>query len=185
MRRLLFVSAMLLFTLPVFLPADESLQNRSGSEEDLRANPSDPAVKERANQRAAEMRASENPRAAEMAAIEQADQELTAAILAGDADGVAKSTADGFVYTDFEAYPFGKSRLVDDIKNGRLKVTRWEIDNVEVAFFGTTAVEVGRLAMKAIRSGHDVSGLFAFTRVWVRNAGGAWQTVAFQETRFP
>jgi ketosteroid isomerase-like protein len=118
------------------------------------------------------------------AEIEKADKDRSQAIVKGDADAMDKATGDGYWFTDANGRVSTKKELLDDMKAGKLKIESQDISDVKVHRYGNTAVETGKLISKGTRDGKDTSGTFRFTRVWV-NRNGAWQTVAFQETKIP
>ena len=118
------------------------------------------------------------------AEIEKADKDRSQAVVKGDADAMDKATGDGYWFTDGNGRVSTKKELLEDLKAGKLKIESQDISDVKVHRYGNTAVETGKLISKGTRDGKDTSGTFRFTRVWV-NRNGTWQTVAFQEPKFP
>jgi ketosteroid isomerase-like protein len=116
------------------------------------------------------------------AAVEKADRERTQAVVKADVATIDKMTGDTYVFTDATGRVTTKKDLLDAFKNGSIKIEKQELSDLQVHSYGNTVVETGKLTSQGTRQGQDVSGTFRFTRVWV-NRNGAWQTVAFQETK--
>lgn len=125
-----------------------------------------------------------NPAAAQAGAagVEKADKVRSEAIAKGDVATVDKTTADTYVYTDATGRVTTKQELLSAFKSGAIKIQSQDPTDVKVQIYGNTAVETGTISGQGTRDGKDISGTFRFTRVWV-NHSGAWQTVAFQETK--
>lgn len=120
----------------------------------------------------------------DVVAVENVDKEFNAALVAGDLNTLGRLYADTYVFTDPAGQVSSKSDVLSGLRTGAIKVVSQVTADVRVDVYGDTAVETGRLTSKAMRNGRDSGGSFRFTRVWVRH-DGAWQTVAFQETRIP
>jgi ketosteroid isomerase-like protein len=120
--------------------------------------------------------------AAAATAVEKADQNRNAAMAKADLAVIDNTTAETYIFTDPKGRVTAKKELMESFKSGAIKIEAQTIRDVRVQLYGNVAVETGELTSKATRDGRDTSGTYRFTRVWV-NRGGAWQTVAFQETK--
>jgi len=67
-------------------------------------------------------------------------------------------------------------------KSGAIKYNAFTQDDYKVHVTGDTAIVTGRIIMKAMRDGKDVSGQERFTDTFVRR-GGQWQAVASHSSR--
>lgn len=114
--------------------------------------------------------------------IEKADHVFADAMVKADLVALADTYADDYVFTDPTGRISHKAELLDSFKRGVIKIRSQEICDVHVNVYGEVAVEIGKLVSLPTRDGKDSSGVFRFTRVWVKR-NNRWQTTAFQETR--
>ena len=110
------------------------------------------------------------------------EQELTDAMLKGDASAVERHYADAFTFTTPDGETADKAQVVSSLKTGALKFEASKIDDMKVRVYGDTAVVTSRTTDKGSVNGVDVSGQYRWMDVFVRR-GGRWQLVAAQGTR--
>ncbi|MHB1022576.1 MAG: nuclear transport factor 2 family protein [Acidobacteriaceae bacterium] len=92
-------------------------------------------------------------------------------LLADDYIGI---TANGMVQTRDEALALYKSRT--------LVFHKLDLAEVKVHIHGNTAVVTSKAEVEATNGGADISGLYRYTRVYVRKLG-TWKIVNFEVTR--
>ena len=110
------------------------------------------------------------------------EQDRTQAAVKGDTTFLEQNTADDYTFIN----PWGtlrtKAQLLEDFKAGQIKFQSNDLDELHARVYGDTAVVTGRSTQKGQTYGHDTSGQYRFTRVYVKQ-NGRWQSVAFQSTR--
>jgi ketosteroid isomerase-like protein len=76
-----------------------------------------------------------------------------------------------------------KEQALDNLRSGRTHFTQLEISDRKVRFYGTTALVTSVAEVQGSTSEGDVSGSYRYTRVYVRDAQGAWKVVSFEVSR--
>jgi ketosteroid isomerase-like protein len=61
--------------------------------------------------------------------------------------------------------------------------TTLDISDRKVRFYGTTALVTSVASIAGTTPDGAISGNYRYTRVYVRNAQGAWKVVAFEASR--
>lgn len=77
-----------------------------------------------------------------------------------------------------------RKQVIDDVRAGLFRYTSMLHKNVQIRIYGQTAVVNGLTINQGHRGSRDVSGQFAYTRVYLKN-NGAWRAVLSQYTRIP
>jgi ketosteroid isomerase-like protein len=113
------------------------------------------------------------------AAVQQLIDDWVAAELNGDADALARITADDFVGIGPRAFTLTKEQWVERFGSGDLRHEAFALNESSVRRYGDAAMVVGRQVQRAQFKGSDVSGEFRVTLVLVRQAG-VWQLVNWQ-----
>ena len=91
------------------------------------------------------------------------------------ADDYLAITASGLVQT--------KAQTMANLKSGRMHMASLNISDRKVRFYGRTAVVTSLAAVQATTSEGDISGNYRYTRVYVRDATGAWKIVSFEASK--
>jgi len=76
-----------------------------------------------------------------------------------------------------------KEQALDNLRSGRTHFTSLEITDRKVRFYGTTALVTSVADVQGTTGNGDVSGSYRYTRVYVRDAQGAWKVVSFEVSR--
>lgn len=113
--------------------------------------------------------------------IRELESQIAKAVVAGDAAFVERVWADDFSYTGVRGEVRNKADILADLRSGTLKFDKLEFDDIRVRLYGDTAVATGRATTKGRGPTGEISGLFRYTRVYVRRAG-RWQLASFQGT---
>jgi ketosteroid isomerase-like protein len=93
-----------------------------------------------------------------------------------------KATSDDYTLININGQMSDKSQMISGFKSGQNKLTTDDLSDMKVRVYGDTAVLTGKVSIKGMMGGKDVSGEAMFTRVYVKK-GGHWQAVALQQTR--
>ena len=110
------------------------------------------------------------------------EKDRGAAVVKGDAEALAKETAEDFTFITSAGQMSDKKQTVEQVKNGGIKLEADEPSDMTVRVYGNTAVVTGKASLKGTVGGKDATGTVAFTRVWVKK-GGKWMCVALQQTK--
>jgi hypothetical protein len=109
------------------------------------------------------------------------EQELTNALLKGDASVFERYFADTFIFTDPGGTLGYKAQMIASMKAGDFKFESSKIDSMKVQVYGNTAVVTYRTTDKGMIKDFDVSGQYRWTDVFVK-LNDRWQIVAGQGT---
>ena len=115
-------------------------------------------------------------------ALRQIEQELTDAMLKGDASAVERHYGDAFAFTTPDGEVMTKAQVVSNVKTGAAKFESSKFEDMKVQVYGDSAVVTSLTTDKGTVNGVDVSGRYRWMDVFVRR-GGRWQLVAAQGTR--
>jgi ketosteroid isomerase-like protein len=116
--------------------------------------------------------------------IKKLETDRAAAVVKGDTTTLDKQTSDDYTLINMNGQVSDKAQMIDGFKSGKNKLTSDELSDMKVRVYGDTAVVTGKVTVKGIMGGKDVTGPAMFTRVYVKK-GGQWQSVALQQTRIP
>ena len=75
-----------------------------------------------------------------------------------------------------------REQMLADVRSGNLKVRSSESTDITVQSYGTTAIVRGKANLKAAFQGHDISGVYAYTHLYMFR-DGRWQVVAAHTSR--
>lgn len=117
-------------------------------------------------------------------AIRQLEEELRVAVWKRDTKTYARLIADDYLFTTHNASVRTKAQMLEGYNSGAIKYESLKFDDIKVRVYGDTAVVTGRSTSKGTDKGQDLSGVFRYTRVYVKRPSG-WQLVATQATRIP
>jgi ketosteroid isomerase-like protein len=74
-----------------------------------------------------------------------------------------------------------RAEVIEAYSNGRLALSASQTGKMTVRQYGDIAVVVGLVTVSGTDGGTDISGRYAFTRVYKRDSG-EWRAVTFQAT---
>jgi ketosteroid isomerase-like protein len=107
--------------------------------------------------------------------IDQLEDKWRNAILKGDVTVVDSLLADDYNAITPSGTLQTKQEALDILRQGRVHFTSFEVSDRKVRFYGTTAL--------GTNTDGPISGSFRYTRVYVRDAKGAWKVVSFEANR--
>jgi ketosteroid isomerase-like protein len=109
------------------------------------------------------------------------ERQAKEASLHRDAEFSQRNLADDYVGIT----PLGQVATKQDVlsarKSGQLRYETIDITEMVVRVYGDTAIVTARADVKGHQLGEDFSGLYRFTRVWIRRAGH-WEIANYQQT---
>jgi len=116
--------------------------------------------------------------------IKQLEEDLRVAVMKRDTKAYARLTAEDYLFTTHNAMVRTKTQMLEAYNSGDINYESLKFDDIKVRVYGDTAVVTGRSTSKGTDKGQDLSGVFRYTRVYVKRPSG-WQLVATQTTRIP
>ena len=114
--------------------------------------------------------------------LKRIEQELTDALLKGDASVFERNLADAFIFTGPDGVVMSKAEFIAPIKSRDFKFESSKFDDMKVKVYGNSAVVTYQTTDKGTYKGNDLSGQYRWTDVFIKQGGG-WQIVATQGTR--
>lgn len=109
------------------------------------------------------------------------ERQAKEASLHRDADFPLRVLADDYVAITPLGQVTTKQDAISARRSGQLRYESMNITDMVVRLYGDTAVVTARADVKGHQLGEDFSGLYRYTRIWVRR-NGHWQTVSYQAT---
>jgi hypothetical protein len=109
------------------------------------------------------------------------ERQAKEASLRRDADFSLRTLAEDYVAITPLGQVTTKQETVSVRRSGQLRYEAMNISDMVVRVYGDTAVVTARADVKGHQLGEDFSGLYRYTRVWIRR-NGQWQTVSYQAT---
>jgi ketosteroid isomerase-like protein len=91
------------------------------------------------------------------------------------ADDYMAITASGTLQTKVQA--------LDSLRAGHAHFTTLDISDRKVRFYGTTALVTSLAEVQGTTGDEELSGSYRYTRVYVRDAAGAWKIVSFEVSK--
>ncbi len=125
--------------------------------------------------------AKQAPAAAVEQQILQLEQNWSAAAQKKDGAYLQKLYADEYLFTDTDGSVSDKAEDIAHL-SANVVFTSFNLEDMKVHVYGTTAVVTGRNTIQATADGQDISGSYRFTDVFVKR-DGRWQVVATQSSK--
>jgi len=109
------------------------------------------------------------------------ERQAKEASLRRDADFSVRTLAEDYVAITPLGQVTTKQETISARRSGQLRYEAMNITDMVVRLHGDTAIVTARADVRGHQLGEDFSGLYRYTRVWVRR-NGMWQTVSYQAT---
>lgn len=109
------------------------------------------------------------------------ERQTKEASLRRDADFSLRALSDDYVAITPLGQITTKEENISARRSGQLRYESMNVTDMVVRLYGETAVVTARADVKGHQLGEDFSGLYRYTRVWVRR-NGHWQAVSYQAT---
>jgi ketosteroid isomerase-like protein len=115
--------------------------------------------------------------------IDQLEESWRKAVLNGDAATMSGLLADDFIAITANGTLLTKEQTLAKLSSGHTHYTSLELSDIRVRFYGSTALVTSLARVTGANAERDITGNFRYTRVYVRNAQGAWKIVSFEASR--
>jgi ketosteroid isomerase-like protein len=115
--------------------------------------------------------------------IDQLEDAWRNAIMKGNTAAMDSLLADDYMAISALGTLQSKEQTLENLRSGRVHFTTLDISDRKVRFYGTTALVTSVAAIEGTTPDGAISGNYRYTRVYVRNAQGAWKVVSFEASR--
>lgn len=115
--------------------------------------------------------------------IDQLEETWREAILKSNTAAMDGLLADDYLAITASGTLQTKEQALANLRTGRTHFTALDVSDRKVRFYGTTALVTSLAEVKGTAGDGDISGSYRYTRVYVRDARGAWKIVSFEASR--
>jgi hypothetical protein len=109
------------------------------------------------------------------------EDRITHAVVAKDAAQMNKLFASDYVSVGVSGQIRSKPEVIDAYTSGKLAIASAQTEKITVREYKDFAIVVGFVTVAGKDGDRNISGRYAFTRVYKHNSG-EWQAVSFQAT---
>lgn len=111
--------------------------------------------------------------------LKQLAEQWAAAEQSADTAAIERTLADDFVGIGPLGFLLSKQEWLQRHQSGALRYTAFTVDDTQVRVYGDAAIMIGRITQGGTYQGHDTSGQFRATLVWVQQQG-RWRLAGLQ-----
>jgi ketosteroid isomerase-like protein len=115
--------------------------------------------------------------------IDQLEENWRDAILKSNTTVMENLLADDYMAITASGMLQTKEQALASLRAGRIHFTTLDISDRKVRFYGTTALVTSLASVAGTTGEGDVSGSYRYTRVYVKDAQGAWKIVSFEVSK--
>jgi ketosteroid isomerase-like protein len=112
--------------------------------------------------------------------IDRLEEKWRTAILNSDTAAMDSLLDNDYMATTASGTLQTKAQSLDNLRSGRTHFSSLEISDRKVRFYGTTAIVTSLAEVQGTSAEGPIQGSFRYTRVYVKNAAGAWKIVSFE-----
>jgi uncharacterized protein (TIGR02246 family) len=109
------------------------------------------------------------------------ENRISHAVMTRDAAEMNKLFASDYTSVGVSGRIRSRAEVIEAYSNGRLALSASQTDKMSVRQYGDIAVVVGFVTVSGTDGGTNISGRYAFTRVYKQDSG-EWRAVTFQAT---
>jgi ketosteroid isomerase-like protein len=115
--------------------------------------------------------------------IDQLEQTWRDAVLQRNVQAMDALLADDYIAITSNGTLQSKDQTLSNLKNGVLHFNAIDFSDRKVRFYGQTALVTSRAEVTGGAADGELQGSYRYTRVYVRDAKGAWKIVSFEASR--
>jgi len=105
------------------------------------------------------------------------------AVLKNDTAAMSSLLSDDYIAITPNGTLQTKDEALANLRTGRVHFTNLEVIDRKVRFYGSTAIVTSTADVQATTNEGNLSGSYRYTRVYARDAKGAWKIVSFEANR--
>ena len=118
----------------------------------------------------------------DQAAVAEREQQWRQSWVASDYKTLETLHAEDYYAINNEGHFTTREQVLSDVKAGKFKYSSMEHKDMRIRIYGNSAVVTGVTINNGYRGDRDVSGVFAYTRVYIKE-NNLWRAVMAQYTR--
>ena len=115
--------------------------------------------------------------------IEQLEETWRNAVLKGNIAAMDALLADDYMAITPTGILQSKEQALATLRAGTVHFKTIELSDRKIRLYGTTALVTSRAEVTATGPDSNLSGSYRYTRVYVKDARGAWHIVSFEASR--
>jgi len=115
--------------------------------------------------------------------IDQLENQWRDAVLQGDTAIMNSLLADDYMAITAYGTLQTREEALASLRSGRWHITSLNLLDRKVRFYGRTALVTSIAEVEGTSQEGNLSGSYRYTRVYVRDAQGAWKIVSFEASR--
>ena len=115
--------------------------------------------------------------------IDHLEEDWRQALLKGDVAAMDSLLADDFMAITASGALQSKDETLSRLRNGAFRIKSIELTDRKVRVYGSTALVTSRAEISGTTPDGDLNGSYRYTRVYARDASGAWRIVSFEASR--
>jgi len=109
------------------------------------------------------------------------ENRISHAVMTRDVAEMGRLFASDYTSVGVSGHIRSRTEVIDAYSSGRLAIATAQTGKIAVRQYGDIAIVVGLITVSGKEGSTDISGQYAFTRVYKRDAG-KWLAVSFQAT---
>lgn len=115
--------------------------------------------------------------------IEQLETAWRNALLRGNTTAMDGLLADDYMAITPNGILQSKDQALASLRSGTLHITALDLSDRKIRLYGATALVTSRAEVTGTDREGDMSGAYRYTRVYVKDARGAWRIVSFEASK--
>jgi ketosteroid isomerase-like protein len=115
--------------------------------------------------------------------IEQLEDTWRNAVLKGNIAAMDGLLADDYMAISPTGILQSKEQALASLRAGTVHFNAIDLSDRKIRLYGTTALVTSRAEVKGTGPDGDMSGSYRYTRVYVKDARGAWRIVSFEASK--
>jgi len=115
--------------------------------------------------------------------IDQLEEAWRQAMLHSNTAAMEKLLADDYLAITASGRLQTKDQALASMRAGKTHFTTLDVSDRKVRFYGTTALVTSLAEVRGTTDDGELSGSYRYTRVYARDAQGAWKAVSFEASR--
>jgi ketosteroid isomerase-like protein len=115
--------------------------------------------------------------------IDQLENQWRDAVLRSDTAVMNSLLADDYMAITASGTLQTRDEALANLRSGRWHITTLDLLERKVRFYGRTALVTSIAQVEGTSPEGTISGSYRYTRVYVRDAHGAWKIVSFEASR--
>jgi uncharacterized protein (TIGR02246 family) len=109
------------------------------------------------------------------------EDQISHAVMTKDASAMSSLFASDYTSVGVSGHIRSRAEVIEAYTSGRLAIRKAKTGQITVRQYGDFAIVVGQITVSGKEGSKDISGQYAFTRVYKQDSG-KWLALSFQAT---